>query len=183
MTTCIDIFQKNWAFTTADSDQSQIKTGSFGPCHVVTFATAKFVAMAHIDDNTDINSIQHIFNKFAKNNIEPKNIRVTILGGWKDHTESSKWGKMILQKINEFGAANVNTQMMHTKMQQTNADSPPSNHYFYGVLIDAKNRSLGLLEKVDLNLEQEQMKQTAEFVKEHGENSEILFPLEEVQRH
>ena len=99
MNNTIDIFQKNWAFTSVDSGQPQIRTGSFGPCYVLTFSSPQFAAMAHVDDNTDVNSISVIFNKFSEYAIAPKDIKVIILGGWERNPESFKWGMHIVKKL------------------------------------------------------------------------------------
>lgn len=124
----IQIFQKNWAFTTADAEKPQITTGGFGPCYVVTFASEGFAAMAHIDDGTEVKSMKVIFDKFLENSVELKNIKVIILGGWKDFPESFKWGGKIVKRIKKAGFETVSTKNMYSKK---NLNSLPGNDRDY----------------------------------------------------
>lgn len=173
----INIFQKNWAFTSSDSESPQIKTGSFGPCYVVTFTSGKFAAMAHIDDTTNVDSITSIFNKFLENSVSLKDVRVIVLGGWKEHQESFKWGKKIVTKINESGFENISTKNMYSKKALTYSQqiqgiskSDVPRYYHLGALVDSSNGQTYLLTKVSPALEQEQDRQINEFLKKYSSN-------------
>jgi Protein N-terminal asparagine amidohydrolase len=186
-TSAITVYQKNWAFTSADARKAKIKTGSFGPCFVVTLTSGKFSAMAHIDDNTKVDSIQNVFNKFIENSVPLKDVKATIMGGWKDHSESIKWGEMILSKIQEAGIVNVNTKKMHTHVklsneQRANGMQPSEipNHYYYGALVDAQTGDTFLLNKANEEIETEQAKQSTKWESDYGANSSVELPLSEV---
>jgi len=168
----INIFQKNWAFTSAESEKPQIKTGSFGPCYIVTFASSKFAAMAHIDDTTQVESIKVIFDKFSENSIAIKNIKVVILGGWKDYPESFKWGNKIITQIKEAGFEKISTKNMFKKALLTIAHQDISvskslSHHL-GALVDARNGKTFLMKEFDEKIEQEQSNQMKLFIQKYG---------------
>ncbi|MDP1607896.1 MAG: hypothetical protein Q8L98_01120 [Chlamydiales bacterium] len=183
----INIFQKNWAFTSSDSKKPQIKTGSFGPCYVVTFASSKFAAVAHIDDTTNVDSIACIFHKFIEHSIPLKDVKVIVLGGWKRHPESFKWGIKIQEKIKEFGCKEVSTKNMYSKETPTIFQqmgeilmSEVSRYYHLGVLVDSSNGKTFLLNEISPSLEEEQLKQTQEFAKKYSSDSSLEVPLTQV---
>jgi hypothetical protein len=181
----IQIFQKSWAFTSADAEKPQITTGSFGPCYVVTFASEGFAAMAHIDDCTEVKSMKVIFDKFLENSVELKNIKVIILGGWKEYPESSKWGKKVVKKIKKAGFENVSTKGMYSKkgltpFQQMVGITPPElpNYYHFGALVNAKTGKTFLVKEANQALEDEQLNQTEQFIKEYGPDK--VAPLSQI---
>lgn len=170
----INIFQKNWAFTSSDSESTKIKTGSFGPCYVVTFTSGKYAAMAHIDDTTNVNSITAIFGKFLENAVSLKDVKVIVLGGWKNHPESFNWGERIVTKINEAGFENISTKNMHSKkaltpVQQMQGISESDTHeyYHFGALVDSSNGKTFILHELSPELEQEQNKQMNDFAEKY----------------
>lgn len=167
----ISIFQKNWAFTSSDSEKPQIKTGGFGPCYVVTFTSGKFAAMAHIDDTTNVDSMTSIFDKFIENSVSLKDVKVIVLGGWQEHPKSFTWGTKIVKKINEAGFENVSTKNMYSKKALTifqhmcgisQSDAP--NYYHSGALVDSRTGKTSLIKEISLSTEEEQLRQTKEFV-------------------
>jgi hypothetical protein len=171
----INIFQKNWAFTSSDSESPQIKTGSFGPCYVVTFASGKFAAMAHIDDNTNVDSLTSVFDKFVENSIAFKDVKVIVLGGWREHSESFKWGEKIVKKIKESGFENINTKNMYLKKTltifQQRQGIPKSDipkYYHLGALVDSSNGKTFILKECSPSLEEEQLRQTKEFAQKYS---------------
>lgn len=149
----IVIYQKNFAFTTSESPKTSIETTSFGPCHVVVFRANKFkssesekkdtfVAMTHMDDKILVKpSIKLIFDRFLTYGIQPKDIRVTIMGGWEEHAVSNSCGKAIVNEINQFGVMALSTQNMYKKknygVKDFLAKSNPKDHYFSGARVDA----------------------------------------------
>jgi hypothetical protein len=175
-TDTINIFQKNWAFTSADSPVSKIKTGTFGPCYVVSFTSGKYAAMAHIDDTTKVDSMKAIFDRFKQNLVPIKDIKVIILGGWNEHPESFKWGQKIVKRIHDEGFENVSTKNMYLKKTKTvfetvmKEDPIKANAPFYhlGALIDAKDGKTYILKEYNNELDTEQARQTHEFYKKWG---------------
>jgi len=172
----ICIFQKNFAFTTADSERTQIKTGPFGPCYVVTFTSVKFAAMAHIDDQANVDSMSAIFEKFLENSVNPKDIKVIVLGGWKEHPESYIWGQKILNKILNSNFQNVSTTNMHSKKALTPyqemygmSPSEVSDHYHFGATVDSTNGETFTLNEYPEDLDDAQDEQTQKFTDFEGE--------------
>jgi hypothetical protein len=189
MNNSINIFQKNWAFTSSDSESPQIKTGNFGPCYVVTFTSGKFAAMAHIDDSTNVDSITSIFDKFLENSVSLKDVKVIVLGGWKEHPESCRWGGKIVTKINESGFENISTKNMYSKealtvfqQMQGISESDIPKHYHLGALVDSSNGKTFLVKEFSLALEQEQLKQTREFAEKYSFDLSTEVSLTQVIR-
>ncbi|MGB7127834.1 MAG: hypothetical protein WBD50_01920 [Candidatus Rhabdochlamydia sp.] len=181
----ITIFQKNWAFTSAESEKPQIKTGAFGPCYVVTFTSTGFAAMAHIDDTTQVESIKAIFDEFLKNSIAVKDIKVVILGGWKSHPESFKWGNKIITQIKDDGFENISTKNMFKKDQVTiahqNISISKSLSHHLGALVDAKEGKTYLLKVFDSEIEQEQFKQMKLFANKYGRDlMDVEIPISQI---
>lgn len=183
----INIYQKNWAFTTSDSDRTQIKTGSFGPCYVVTFTSGKFAAMAHIDDTTNVDSITAIFDKFKENSVALADVKVTILGGWEEHPESFKWGLKIVKKITGSGFENLNVKKMHStraipiaQQIQGITKSELFNHYHLGALVDAVTGKTFILKEYSDLLDQEQMRKNQKFAEEYGLALDVELDLSQI---
>lgn len=181
----IQIFQKNWAFTSADAQKTQITTGSFGPCYVVTFANEGFAAMAHIDDGTEVKSMKVIFDKFLENSVELKNVKVIILGGWKEYPESFKWGGKVVKRIKKAGFENVSTKNMYSKktltiFQEMTGITPSEvpNHYHFGALVNAKTGKTFLMKEKKQGLDDEQEAKFKQFIKEYGPDA--VVPLSQV---
>ncbi len=103
----IDVFQKNYAFTSRECPQYILRTGSFGPCYVLIFKSDQYSALAHVDDTTTIESISSIFKEFTDHNMPLENVQATILGGWKEHPESFRWGEQIRSLIDDQGFKKV----------------------------------------------------------------------------
>ena len=179
----INIFQKNRAFTSAESEKPQIKTGAFGPCYVVTFTSKGFAAMAHIDDTTQVESIKVIFKKFSENSIDVKDIKVIILGGWKSHPESFKWGNKIIKQIKDAGFENISTKNMFLKslpIIQDNSILKKDSHHL-GALVDAEKGKTFLLKEFDQELEQEQFHQMRLFAQNYGMDlMDVEVPISQV---
>jgi uncharacterized protein YggL (DUF469 family) len=162
----IPIFQKNWAFTSSDSKQTQIITGAFGPCYVVSFTSGKFAAMAHIDDTTNIDSMQAIFNKFIENSVSLKDVKVVIVGGWKENGESFNWGSMIVNKIltSGFEKEKVSIKNMFSKKILTQISaSDLSDSYHLGAMVDSKTGKTFILKERNKDLDDKQCKLIQEF--------------------
>lgn len=107
----------------------------------MTLTSGKFAAMAHIDDNTIVDSI---FAKFTENSVSFTDVKVIVLGGWKEHPESFKWGTKIVKKINEAGFEDVRTKNMHLKKALT-VFQQIARHFFY------QNLYLPLMQKTISN--------------------------------
>jgi hypothetical protein len=185
MNNSITIFQKNWAFTSSNSTKPNIYTGTFGGGYVVTFTSDKFAAMAHIDDNTNVDSITSIFKKFLDNSVSLKDVKVIVLGGWKEHPRSYKWGKKIVKRIKEFEFKKVSTKNMYSKktpstIQLRNGipESDVPEYYHYGASINASGGKIGFLKKIPPSYQEEINKQLEEFVKKYPDDVEL--PLTQV---
>lgn len=159
------VFQKEWAFTSSESSKPIIRTGAFGPCHVVTFTSGKFAALAHIDEFTYIGSIQTILDRFLKNSIQPKNIKVTIMGGWKKDEISRFWGKKIFSYILKYPFKEINVSQLFRKKERSDSEyfvelseKETSEYYFLGALVDSTTGKTFVSTKEDLLLSQAQLK-------------------------
>lgn len=189
----INIYQKNWAFTTSTSSRPQIRTGSFGPCYVVVLKSEGCVAMAHLDDTTDVNSITDIFEEFKRNSVEPQNVNVFIAGGWKEHTASFEWGQKILSKIGEFNCKKVTTTHMFTKrglsteevrrglkQQQSDSSYDPTQDFYQGAVVSAITGKTYLMKEIVLDLEAKQAELSLEF---HASYDESVMDSLEIPMH
>jgi len=184
-TDSISIFQKQWAFTTADSEAPIVKTGSFGPCYVVTFTQDKYAALAHIDDTTQVETMQNIFTRFQENGVDPKEVRVIVTGGWKENASSFEWGEKVVAKIKEAGFENMNTALMHVKTPITakSTQKDISKHYFIGLKVDARDGKTTFIHEMDAEHESKQhaINQRHGVAVMMGQLSmDQEFPLEEV---
>lgn len=171
MTNAINVFQKNWAFTSSNSEKPQIKTGSFGPCYVVTFASGPYAAMAHIDTTTKVDSLTVIFDKFKENSVSLRDVKVVILGGWKENPASFTRGEMIVAKIMESGFEKVSTKNMYLKKTLATIGKVKKNllhnYYHFGALLDATNGKTFLLKEPSTSMDEEQVRQSKEFYEKH----------------
>lgn len=171
MTNTINIFQKNWAFTSSNSNKPQIKTGSFGPCYVLTFTSGPWAAMAHLDTTTKVESLTLIFDKFKENSVSPRDVKVVIIGGWKENTQSFKWGEKIVAKIMEAGFEKVSTKNMYLKKALATLGRVQKNllhnYYHFGALLDARSGKTFLLKELSTSMDEEQVRQSKEFYKKH----------------
>ncbi len=156
---------------------------------MVTFTSGKFAAMAHIDDNTNVDSITAIFDKFLENSVSLKDVKVIVLGGWEEHPESFKWGKRIVTKINESGFENISTKNMYSKkaltvfqQMQGISKSDVPKHYHLGALVDSSNGRTFLLKEFSPALEQEQLEQTREFAEKYSSDLSTELALTQVIR-
>lgn len=172
--TAINVFQRTWAFTDKDSKKPIIKTGSFGPCCVVTFASGPYAALTHLDMKTNVHSLTSIFNKFKNHGVEFKDIKVVILGGWKADKISEMFCQMVICKLNMDGFENVSIKNMFSKevLSSELTNVPLSNsqaipHYHFGALIEAKTGNTFILTEPQSTLDVEQRRQTAEFRKKN----------------
>ncbi len=177
----IDVFQKEWAFTSSDSSRPIIRTGCFGPCHVVTFSGGKYSALAHIDENTSIGSIKNIFDRFKTFSIPPENIKAVIMGGWKSDRESRLLGKEILSFVLRNGVKDINVSQMRRKEELGLSDyfqvlSPEATvkYYFLGACINATTGKTFIVNKEDIRLSEEQLKRSDTM------NPDIVYSLKEV---
>lgn len=184
----ITIYQKDWAFTTADSLKPKIETHTFGPCYVVTFTCSKSAAMAHIDDCTQVDSIASIFDKFKEKSIDTNKIKVMIFGGWKTHPSSFEWGQKIIEKIKAAGVQNLSTKNMYLKSTLKNenngnhnmSDRQLSKYYHCGACVDSRTGETHLLKKFNNDADTEQLKQNIEFKIQNRNNLDIELPLKQI---
>ena len=180
----INIFQKNWAFTSSNSDKPQIKTGSFGPCYVVTFTSGPFASMAHLDTTTKVESLSLIFDKFKENSVSPRDVKVVIIGGWKENTESFKWGEKIVAKIMEAGFEKVSTKNMYLKKALATLGRVQKillhNYYHFGALVDATSGKTFLLKELSTSIDKEQVRQSKEFYEKHFSDADWEVALTQV---
>ncbi|MES2345881.1 MAG: hypothetical protein V4494_08110 [Chlamydiota bacterium] len=186
MSDIILVGQKQWAFTSSDSNTPKVQTSSFGPCYGVSFIHGKYAALAHIDDTTQINSITSIFDRFAEYSIEPKNIKVTIVGGWKEHPESFKWGIFIIQKLQSLGVETISKSIMFRKtimhdISQTFSQGPQP-FFEGGMYVDATLGKTYVLKDPDATIER-RITESPEFQLIAQQNSSGLeYPLSEVRQ-
>ena len=194
----IVIYQKEWTLMTSDAERRVIKTGHFGACFVlVLFAekvlaenkekslrkenskekplTTRLVAMAHIDYNTNVASIKDIFDEFARCDVEPHSIRVTIAGGWKEHTQSVYLGNKIFEKIKESGCKDENIDRRHMFKKSARTENQKKcgteqEEIFGGAEADAGTGNLNLLyvRSKDEKIAAEQAEQIRVFNRNHG---------------
>ena len=184
----ITVYQKQWAFT--NSEGPPLRTSSFGPCYIVTFASGnRYAAMTHIDCYTEVESIQNIFERFRKLSIRPEHVKVEVMGGWADGSfsgHSFTCGQKILAEIRDAGAREVITERMYQKetplsiplLSSTEEELRP--HYYFGASIDAATGETCLAAERDESMELEQASQRDRFLSLYGENYRYV-PLEEVK--
>lgn len=165
--TPLNIFENQYAFTSSDATHPVIRTGCFGPCYVVTFTSGKFAAMAHMNQNINTETIRRVFNAFKEQSIEPKNVKVSILGGWKKDEQSSITGINISTFIAKLGCQEVDTSRMHKKevlpesqyMVQL-SESETAKYYYFGATIDSRTGETALMDKEIIELSLEQLKRS-----------------------
>jgi len=141
-----------------------LATPSFGGCHVLTGYHQKThaVFMAHIDDATDVSSLsgcmkalENMIDSTGKEAVQQLDWKLS--GGWKEHEESAKWGKLILEEMRKFGVPLG--KIDRTFYQQKNIATPwtprsiHQTHYF-GAQIEPTNGSFSLLDSVNDEWEQ-----------------------------
>lgn len=186
MSDIILVGQKQWAFTSADSKYPKIQTNSFGPCYGLSFVYEKYVALAHIDDSTIIDSIKNIFDKFAEYCIEPKDIKVIIVGGWREHPESYKWGISILQKLESLGVTTIHKSLMFRKVTMQNESQAFRQGHtpFFegGMLVDATLGKTYVLKDLDRRVEQRINESPESQLLEQQVSSGLEYPLSEVKQ-
>lgn len=185
--TYIYVHQKTWAFTTSDSEKPEIKTGGFGPCYVATFTAEKngrkFAAMAHIDTTTTVESMDAIFKKFLENSVDLKDVKVVVLGGWKEEKASFNWGNKIVERISKAGFENISTKNMHTKKElsfqkmQGMSKIDNTNHYHFGARVEATTGKTFLLKEESHEMQKEKLSGFVQFL-QNGLNKET--PLTQI---
>lgn len=107
------VCQHQWAFTSTDKGISTLQTNAFACCFVVTFTYGnKYAALAHIDDFTEIDSIDNIFQRFCEHRVPLKEINVKIMGGWKDSKDCHDQQKLIIERIKRAGCVIINVYPM-----------------------------------------------------------------------
>lgn len=188
----INVYQKEFAVTTADSEKPQIQTGSFGPCCVVTWASPGRAALAHIDDNTDVNSVECVVNTFKESSVDLKDIKATVMGGWFDFDSSREWAHAVLDKIATLGVDDIDETKMFLKYQpsyhQLLMTGVPLNdlpkHYYMGATVDAisgKTVAFEDVKQLDFELSKENRARLGKFRDLYGADTEVELPLTRVE--
>jgi hypothetical protein len=179
----IQVFQKEWAFTTAASAIPVLQTGIVGPCFVVGFFGDKGVAMAHLDCTTQVDSLSSVIEKVRKVVSETDFLRAEIIGGWQEALLSKELGDGILKRLQEAGIRCIDTSKMYVKSSLSAAEfsegiseKDRTLHYFHGVLADARCEMLCVVDSVDMCFKQEQLRRTIAFLV----TAEEYLPLQEV---
>ncbi len=179
----LNVYQKQWGF----SKSIPIKTGSFGPCYVVVLTGRNCAAMAHIDDMTQVETIERIFDRFRAEGIPQDCIDVSIRGGWINHLESRKWGDHIWRKIVEANCKSLDVEYIFSKK------TPPpqlfitkvsrqetAKYYYFGVSVDPQTGKIVLNDAPDDAIEDEQFRQMEKLFSDPGYSDSTLYPLTEV---
>lgn len=174
----INVFQRNWAFTEKDSDKPIIKTGSFGPCCVVTFTSKRYAAMAHLDAITDVHSLSDIFKKFSDHSVELKDIKAVLLGGWGNEDISVMFCAQVILKIKAAGFQNISTKNMFSKkspsddlFQKEISDTEAKVYYHFGAQVDARTGETFILHKKQQVLDVEQRRQVMELCRQWNKSN------------
>ena len=180
----IHVFQRNFAFTHKDAEKPILKTGSFGPCCVVTCTGGNYAAMAHMDTMTNVESLASIFDQFKKHSVTLKDIKVIILGGWSDNQVSKKLFEMVLDKIHLLGIENIHTKRIFSKqtlsierLHKNISEAEALLYYHYGAQIDARSGDTFILKKPQIHLDSEQKNQNRKFV---AQNPKRFIDIAEV---
>lgn len=167
--TAINVFQRNWAFTDKDSEKPLIKTGSFGPCCVVTFTCERYAAMAHLDTITDVHSLSAIFKKFLDHSVDLRDVKAVVLGGWENVDISVMFCAQVICKIHAEGFQNVSTKNMFTKksppeelFKKKIPEAEAKPYYHFGAQVDARTGETFILKKKQNELDIEQHRQILE---------------------
>ena len=154
-----------------------------------TLATRQFFAMAHIDDSTNVASIKDIFDEFAKFDVKPEGIKVSIVGGWKQEKSSKMWGDKILKHIRNAGCKDIDRQLVYLKIQMTEIQKKRGcrslealqNHFYGGAEFDARTAKLTLLKEKDEKIAAEQIKQIELFKAKYKNNlNTVELPLNRI---
>ena len=99
--------QSTWVHT--QNKEAQLETRGVGPCHVLIgyHQSTQMRFIAHITDSNHPDSIKKIFECMKETYPIIKkeglsSLDVHLIGGWKSHPESERWGqhiKRILQDV------------------------------------------------------------------------------------
>ncbi len=183
MSNCINVYQKEYAFVGPESTKSIIRTGAFGPCYVVSFTAEsengqRFAAMAHIDDTTQVESISDIFDRFMENSVPLEDVKVIIMGGWRNHPESFKCGSKIISHIHKAGFRDVSIKNLFKKAFPATWEQVVSGDqkefYFCGAQVKASTGETFLFKNFNKELESEGRRRAFEFSREYGNNMEQM---------
>ncbi len=116
---------------------------------MITFTCKKFAAMAHFDHLTNIEHLSMIFARFQKHSINLKDLKVVVIGGWREY--GTKVGDMILEKIKQFKIVDVSTKHMYKKTPPPSGDytkEESEDHFYLGLLVNANNGKTYVLHKI-----------------------------------
>ena len=100
----VPVIQREWGITCGFSAKPILYGYGVGPCYAASFYHREFKvgAFAHIDDSTDLDSVNKIYEFFFQTyEIRREELEVHVVGGWKAHPESEKWGLALLKKLTD----------------------------------------------------------------------------------
>jgi hypothetical protein len=107
------------------SKSRDIATSAFGPCYVLTGhdPKTKYNFLAHLDDMTQVESFSEIFRKLRGLGVKIQDLtNVRLMGGWKNHGESAKWGHKIIKVLKENNVPAPDLTHFHTKETRDPSD-------------------------------------------------------------
>lgn len=134
-----------------------LATPSFGPCHLLTGYHKKThtVFMAHIDDLTDVSSLSGCLEPLKNiigltGNEAFQQLDWKLSGGWREHEESAKWGKLILEEMRKYGVPleKIDRTFYQQKQMMTSSKRHASKTHYFGAQIHPINGSLSFLDSV-----------------------------------
>lgn len=158
------------------SDNSRIATGEFGPCYVLTGydSSTKITFLAHIDDTTKVESIHGIFIKLNELKVNNKTLNIHLIGGWKDHPESAKWGQKIIDLLKVRGINNVDYTLFQIKSMDGKGIN---NNTFAGCIIDSKDGEIQFFKEPWKKLQKKQIEEQLKFTNKIFEKNPNLKQL------
>lgn len=185
------VYQRQWAFTTAGSEQPTIKTSSASVCFVVSLTYGTHAALAHIDCDTDVGSLNQIFLRFQDKKIPIQEIQVVVIGGWKNFEASKAQGDRIKSFLKSLSIREVNDKHMYSKQSHDPSEDPNGfskeefgKHYHENVVVNAETGKTYFTGN-NRAIHREQRSRNAEFEKQlTAEFGEWFIPkksLEEVR--
>lgn len=149
------VFQKECMI----SKSTKMLTSSFGGCYVLTGhdPETKYSFLAHIDDNTNVESIRQIFSSLKRLGVDVQRLtRVRLMGGYQAHTESNKWGHRIIEVLKQEGlGGKIDFTHFQKKVEGSFGNVSDKTHFFGGQL-DPQTGAFSFFKTIWEKLDKEQ---------------------------